>query len=305
MQILVVDDSRTMRMLVTRTLRQAGYGGHNIVEAGDGLEALEVIRTVGADIVLCDWNMPRMSGLELLKLLRNHGDLRPFGFVTSEGTPAMREVAEKEGANFVITKPFTADVFSSVLGGVQAVTGVEPSRQGLPNAHHLFKVLDTLLGRAVATRDSTTTVDHERAALVWSYVFEDGGLAAAGAIDLRLAAILAAGFGLLPQGRVADALESGVLPKDLEENLREVFNILVALYTPMSDDHITLGGVWRRGVSDVSPEVADLLSCRTRRLDAVVSITGYGEGCLSAVPAWRLVRREPVAMTSGPALKSR
>ena len=83
MQILVVDDSRTMRMLVTRTLRQAGFGGHDIVEAGDGLEALDVIRSVGADIVLCDWNMPRMSGLELLQTLRGHGDKRPFPHLNS------------------------------------------------------------------------------------------------------------------------------------------------------------------------------------------------------------------------------
>src|ERR1700712_835125 len=159
MQILVVDDSRTMRMLVTRTLRQAGFGGHDIVEAGDGLEALDVIRSVGADIVLCDWNMPRMSGLELLQTLRGNGDARPFGFVTSEGTPAMREIAAKEGAHFVITKPFTADVFTAVLGGVATEDSTEDARQGMPTSQHLLRVLETLLGRAVATGDSSGKVE--------------------------------------------------------------------------------------------------------------------------------------------------
>lgn len=291
MQILVVDDSRTMRMLVTRTLRQAGFGGHDIVEAGDGLEALEVIRTVGPDIVLCDWNMPRMSGLELLQTLRSHGDNRPFGFVTSEGTPAMREVAAKEGANFVITKPFTAEVFQSVLGGVGAADGAGGTRQGLPSANHLLQVLETLLGRAVGANDSMTQVRGESAALVWTYVFADGGLAAAAAVDLRLAAILAAGLGMLPPSRVTDAVDTGIIGKDLEDNLREVFNILVSLYTPMSDEHVGLGSIWGRGV-ELPPDVSDLLSCRTRRLDAVVSLAGYGQGCLSAIPAWRLVRSE-------------
>src|ERR1700712_4328965 len=165
MQILVVDDSRTMRMLVTRTLRQAGFGGHDIVEAGDGLEALDVIRSVGADIVLCDWNMPRMSGLELLQTLRGNGDARPFGFVTSEGTPAMREIAAKEGAHFVITKPFTADVFSAVLGGVGAGPEDAGGRQGLPGSQHLVQVLETLLGRAVGARDASSVVAPESAAL--------------------------------------------------------------------------------------------------------------------------------------------
>jgi two-component system chemotaxis response regulator CheY len=292
MQILVVDDSRTMRMLVTRTLRQAGFGGHDIVEAGDGLEALEVIRSVGADIVLCDWNMPRMSGLELLQTLRGHGDKRPFGFVTSEGTPAMREVAEREGASFVITKPFTAEVFQQVLGGVEGAASAEDARQGLPTANHLLKVLETLLGRAVGANDSTTMVRGDAAALSWSYVFADGGLAAAGAVDLRLAAILGAGLGMLPQSRMSEALDSGTLPKELEDNLREIVNILVGLYAPMSDEHITLGGIWGKSAQDIPGDVAELLACRTRRLDAVVSLAGYGQGCLSAIPAWRLVRSE-------------
>jgi two-component system chemotaxis response regulator CheY len=291
MQILVVDDSRTMRMLVTRPLRQAGFGGHDIVEAGDGLEALDVIRSVGADIVLCDWNMPRMSGLELLQTLRSSGDSRPFGFVTSEGTPAMREIAEKEGAHFVITKPFTAEIFQSVLGGVEAAAASGSVRQGLPSANHLLQVLETLLGRAVGATESMNQVRGESAALVWTYVFADGGLAAAAAVDLRLAAILAAGFGMLPQSRVTDAVDAGSVPPDLEDNLREVFNILVSLYTPMSDEHIGLGTIWGHGV-ELPADVADLLSCRTRRLDAVVSLPGYGQGCMSAIPSWRLSRTE-------------
>jgi two-component system chemotaxis response regulator CheY len=280
MQILVVDDSRTMRMLVTRTLRQAGFGGHDIVEAGDGLEALDVIRSVGADIVLCDWNMPRMSGLELLQTLRGHGDKRPFGFVTSEGTPAMREVAEKEGANFVITKPFTAEIFQQVLGGVEAADSSDDARQGLPTVTH------------VGANDSTTMVRGDAAVLVWSYVFADGGLAAAGAVDMRLAAILGAGLGMLPQSRMSEAIDSGTLPKELEDNLREIVNILVGLYAPMSDEHVTLGGIWGKGATDIPGDVSELLACRTRRLDAVVSLAGYGQGCLSAIPAWRLVRSE-------------
>ncbi|BEP14226.1 hypothetical protein acdb102_25370 [Acidothermaceae bacterium B102] len=293
MQILIVDDSRTMRMLVKRTLRQAGYGGHDILEASDGLEALEVLRDSGADLVMCDWNMPRMSGLELLRTLRSRGLTLPFGFVTSEGTPAIRDIAEHEGANFVITKPFTPEIFAAVLGGVGSGGMAKTSKQGVPNAHHLYAVLDTLMGRPVTTRDSLSMVYSEDAAMVWHYVFEDGGLAAAGCMDLRLAAVLATGFGLLPAPRVQESLEAGVLASDLIDNLSEVFNILVALYTPMSDEHIRLGGVWRAGGGgDVQPPVAELLSCRTRRLDAEVAIVGYGEGLLSMVPAWRLVRTE-------------
>ena len=292
MKILLVDDSRTMRMLVKRTLRQAGYGGHDILEAADGHEALEQIRDHGVDLVLCDWNMPLMSGLELLQSLRARNNKVLFGFVTSEGTPAIREVAAREGANFVITKPFTPDVFSSVLGGV-GTGNAAAGRQGIPDVHHLHAVLDTLMGRPVAMRDSLSPVEPQAAAIVWHYVFEDGGLAAAGAMDFPLAAVLSTGFGLLPVGRVQESVESGSLEVDLVENIHEVLNVLVALYTPMSDEHIRLGGVWRAGGAGAVPAaVVELLACRTRRLDAVVSVPGYGEGALSMLPAWRLVRTE-------------
>jgi two-component system chemotaxis response regulator CheY len=85
-RILIVDDSRVMRNIVTRTLRQAGLGDHDFVEAGNGLEALEVISSVAPDLVISDWNMPEMNGLELLQKLRASGNQTTFGFVTSEGS---------------------------------------------------------------------------------------------------------------------------------------------------------------------------------------------------------------------------
>jgi two-component system chemotaxis response regulator CheY len=292
MQILIVDDSRTMRMLVKRTLRQAGYGGHDVLEAADGAEALDLIRDQGVDLVLCDVNMPRMSGLELLQTLRARDNKVLFGFVTSEGTPSMREVAAQEGANFVITKPFTADVFASVLGGI-TLGNAAVGRQGSPDVRHLHAVLDDLMGRPVTVHETPTAVDPADAAMVWHYVFQDGTLAAAGAMDFYLAAVLATSLGLLPVGRVLQAIAAESLESDLVENLHEVANILVALYTPMTDEHIRLGGVWWPGsVGTVPASVGELLACRTRRLDAVVSVAGYGEGRLSMLPSWRLARNE-------------
>ena len=74
MTILVVDDSSVMRKIVIRSLRQAGYGDHDVVEAEDGAQALESIRSSPPDVVLSDWNMPNMSGLELVTALRAEGN---------------------------------------------------------------------------------------------------------------------------------------------------------------------------------------------------------------------------------------
>ncbi|MGI5169985.1 response regulator [Spirillospora sp. CA-253888] len=116
MKILIADDSRVMRQIVTRTLRQAGFGGHDLVEAADGRQAFDKVVEERPDLVLSDWNMPEMTGIEALRALRAGGHQVPFGFVTSEGTDEMRRTAEEAGALFLITKPFTADTFSDVLG---------------------------------------------------------------------------------------------------------------------------------------------------------------------------------------------
>lgn len=118
MKILIADDSRVMRQIVSRTLRQAGFDGHDVVEAVDGRNALDLIASEEPDLVLSDWNMPEMTGIELLRALRAQGDAIPFGFVTSEGSPEMREKAAAAGALFLIAKPFTAEAFQEALADV-------------------------------------------------------------------------------------------------------------------------------------------------------------------------------------------
>jgi two-component system, chemotaxis family, chemotaxis protein CheY len=115
MRILIVDDSRVMRSIVTRTLRQAGFGDHDVSEAANGVEALDAVAAATPDLVLSDWNMPEMDGLELLVSLRGRGINVPFGFVTTEGTEEMRDRASQAGASFLIAKPFTAETFREFL----------------------------------------------------------------------------------------------------------------------------------------------------------------------------------------------
>lgn len=115
MKVLIVDDSKAMRMIVVRTLRQAGYGAAEVREAVNGAEGLIAIRADMPDLVLCDWNMPEMSGIDLLVRLNADGVKVRFGFVTSEGTDMMRERARQEGALFLIAKPFTAEAFAAAL----------------------------------------------------------------------------------------------------------------------------------------------------------------------------------------------
>ena len=115
MKVLVVDDSPAMRMIVKKTLRDAGYSGYDVEEASDGVEALDKIKAERPDLVLCDWNMPNMTGPELLEALNDENLNPPFGFITTEATAPMRERASELGARFLIAKPFTPQSFNDSL----------------------------------------------------------------------------------------------------------------------------------------------------------------------------------------------
>jgi len=115
MNILIIDDSTAMRLIVMKTLRAAGFEGHDISQAADGAIALESIKANVPDLVLCDWNMPNMTGPELLSTLNDEGIKPKFGFVTTEATTEMKDKATELGALFLIAKPFTPDSFKAAL----------------------------------------------------------------------------------------------------------------------------------------------------------------------------------------------
>lgn len=115
MRVLIVDDSSVMRKIVTRGLRQAGFKIDDVLEAGDGQEALNVLKDNNCDLILSDWNMPNMDGLTFVKELRKSDDT-PVVMITTEGGEAKVNEAMENGANGHIKKPFTPDDLRSTLG---------------------------------------------------------------------------------------------------------------------------------------------------------------------------------------------
>lgn len=108
-KILIVDDSRAMRRLIKRSLRQAGFMNIESDEAANGVEALEKFATFLPHLVLSDWNMPEMSGIEFLRTLNTQYADVNLGFITSQVTQDMRMQAQEAGALFFLSKPFTVD----------------------------------------------------------------------------------------------------------------------------------------------------------------------------------------------------
>jgi two-component system chemotaxis response regulator CheY len=113
---LVVDDSRAVRMILARTLKELGF---EVREAANGREALEVIETEknAVTLVLADWNMPEVNGLELLKQLRQKPDLSSLVvvMVTTETELDQMAAALEAGANEYVMKPFTKDILVEKL----------------------------------------------------------------------------------------------------------------------------------------------------------------------------------------------
>ncbi|MFP4379202.1 MAG: chemotaxis response regulator CheY [Candidatus Sumerlaeia bacterium] len=117
-KILVVDDFATMRRIIKNILKQLGY--NNIDEADDGSSALSKLKASKFDFVITDWNMPNMSGLELVKAIRADDGLKstPILMVTAEALKENIIEAVKAGVNNYIVKPFTAEVMKEKMDKV-------------------------------------------------------------------------------------------------------------------------------------------------------------------------------------------
>jgi two-component system, chemotaxis family, chemotaxis protein CheY len=118
MKVLIVDDFATMRKIVRNILKQIGF--EDITEAEDGNAALQVMKTEAVGLVVTDWNMPNMTGLDLLRTIRQDPKLgqTPVLMVTAEGLKENVLEAVKAGVNNYVVKPFTAEVLQEKIEAI-------------------------------------------------------------------------------------------------------------------------------------------------------------------------------------------
>ena len=115
--LMILDDSATMRKIIMRTVRMSGLEFDNTEEAGNGAEALEKLKASPVDILLCDINMPEMSGTELVKQARQLPTCKDTKIimVSTESAQELIDSVMSDGANGYITKPFTPEKFQETL----------------------------------------------------------------------------------------------------------------------------------------------------------------------------------------------
>ena len=115
MRVLVVDDFSTMRRIVKNILRQLGF--NNVVEADDGTTAWDVLNKDKIEFIISDWNMPQMTGIELLRKVRGSEEFSdlPFLMVTAEAQQEnIIEAVQAKVSNYIV-KPFTAEVMKQKI----------------------------------------------------------------------------------------------------------------------------------------------------------------------------------------------
>ena len=117
-RVLVVDDSMIMRRIIIKRLREIGFS--DICEAPGVKPALEIIESKVIKLVLCDWSMPGLTGMDMLKMLRSNDKWvnLPFVFLTAEAQLFTILMAYREGVSQYVTKPFSKEYFSYIVDKV-------------------------------------------------------------------------------------------------------------------------------------------------------------------------------------------
>ncbi|HHO52777.1 MAG TPA: response regulator [Deltaproteobacteria bacterium] len=287
-RLMLVDDSRVMRQLVRRSVRQAGFKPAEVVEAENGVDALQQLQRFRPSLILSDWNMPEMGGLELLETLRSDGNQVPLGFVTSEGTPAMRAAAMSKGAIFLLTKPFTASDVRYVLenAGFRADGNLRGPAKRTHIGHKPFgpdllkELLDHLVGQQTMIRPCPRLPPSVRPAISMSWIDDDDNLLYGGLCELQLGAAMGAALSMRPPSAVGQLIASGQIAAELQPDCREVFNVMSRSFTDAGSVRVRLADI------SFAPEppveaVVQLNRRAPARRDFKIAIGRHGAGRLA------------------------
>ncbi|MGC4115295.1 MAG: response regulator [Myxococcales bacterium] len=276
MKILVVDDSRAMRGIVLRTLREAGYGGHVLLEAGSGAVALRVVREEHPDVVVADWNMPEMDGLALLEAVKAGRHALKFGLITSE--PAkVRAQALEAGARFVIGKPVTADALREALGTLDSSTAIV-----VPCADAVAKLLANLTGcRVEASACYRAVLAGTKPVLVGVYHSCTSDVpSAVVALDMDFAVTVGVAMNGEPPAQIARCVAQGAFPAPMMESLREFLRVAAGLLSRPGVPAASLQSVHTL-LRSLSPGAVALAVNPKAQAIFSVDVAGFGGGGMS------------------------
>jgi CheY-like chemotaxis protein len=295
MKFLIVDDSLAMQSIIKRSLAKAGYKFNVYKMAEDGVQALKIIESWKPDVVITDWHMPIMNGIELLQEVKSRKLDLKIGLVTSETNPRLILQAKEAGALFVLHKPFELHELQKTF--IPIVQGAIESQKVLSN----LSTNDAVLGndlqlpsipdlKKIATGfnfnefviESSNSLDINYAYLPYVIVLftrHDKKTAKAMCIlDIRSAAILSCAFDKESIQNVAELLKNKTLTKKQLDKIKSLMDMVSGLFY----DPYTMQDLLVKSVHMI-PKPFDRLdqlgaTSKDKRLDLTIKSKEHGEG---------------------------
>jgi CheY-like chemotaxis protein len=286
-RVLVVDDSRAMQAIIRRVLESRSLGATEVETVASGEQALDAVERQTPCLVLSDWHMPGMSGIELLQTLRQmgHDDLA-VGFVTTETTPALLQQALTNGAAFIVHKPFHDHELLAAVRGVlgKAADGAEPANgiralrrfiqawmPGVP-----FRVIEgEKFGSAHLTPQNLLAVYQPAAG---------GGVCALAAANLPALCMLGGGAIQADPRDIRRAIQDNNPGTEITDSAVRFFRE----FTPQLQGQVGVADASFKGANLVPADFAKLraaVDTSVRRADYRLSVPGYGDGRLTFIRA--------------------
>lgn len=293
LRFLVVDDSRAIQAIIRRAVVKCGYEPVEIKTALDGEQALDIIEGFVPDLIITDWHMPKVSGLEMIQALRQmgHKTIR-VGFVTTEKTPALMDQAISNGAMFILHKPFSdaelaAAAVSSVKDLVKPVVAepvVVPKKDPGPVMEpSLQKQLKATLGnipfRLIADDRMITDKLPPNNLLGLFVGTGHKGVYAIGVMDGNAVCMVGGGASRKLPPEVRAAMESGQPDDTMLTKANEFMRAVAACMAETADPGpVSVSLAKASIVKNTFAKLSEVLAQTERRSDFRIAIPGYGEG---------------------------
>lgn len=292
-RVLIVDDSRAIIAILRRVVQEAGGEGVDVRGVTTADEALGLMDSFSPDLIITDWHMPGVTGIEMLQTLRQtgHTGVR-VGFVTAENSPSRLAEARSNGADFVVTKPFQdADLLKAIRLSLSSVPSKAPGGAAGPVKP---EVIDRLL--RVALKQVTFDVrpcEPMMPATLTPFLLRcqyaqgtDTEASVVGLLDFPALCVIGAGAGADSMQIASAAIAKGRPDPEVVQRATTFMRIaskLIQGHTEANPYRMLRGQIVSRGVGELDV----LLPKATERTDVLLNVQGCGEARITylRVPA--------------------
>jgi CheY-like chemotaxis protein len=246
MNVLIIDDSKAMQNIITKSMKNVGYVNDNYSYAGDGEEALGIIRNTAPDLVLCDMHMPKMTGLELLKKLRSENNATRIIIVSIDDDPKTVESVRALGGDAYLKKPFTSEQLFNTITTLLGKTLTKKAKTGrdvrelLPGFPVIERILSSFAASDVKLAEARfDEIDYGRSPYYGGTFQDDQNHIALGIfLDGAAANAVAAIIARKPLKAALDAAQAGQLDTDAKQVLFIFLGLFGALCRPSPAGHL-------------------------------------------------------------------